>query len=31
MIRGPYLCLDVVERWGADDGEADEEDVGLRV
>lgn len=26
-----YLCLDVVKRRGADDGEADEEDVGLGV
>lgn len=26
-----YLGLDVVERWRADDGKADEEDIGLRV
>lgn len=26
-----YLCSDVVERWRADDGETDEEYIGLRI
>jgi hypothetical protein len=26
-----YLCFDVIEGWRADDGEADQEDVGLGV
>ena len=29
--RISHLCLDVVEGWGADDGEADEEYVGLGI
>ena len=31
IVLGAYLCLYVVEGRRADDGEADEEDVGLGV
>jgi len=30
-LDSSHLGLDVVERWRADDGEADQEDVGLGV